>query len=336
MKISVICPFYNESLIIERAAQEMIRNLETLGAPWELIIVNDGSKDHSVDLALKMLKDTFPNYFSGLIEFNSDARAFAVEDTKWPRVKILSYPTNRGRGHALQAGISLAQGDILVTTEIDLSWGNRIVHEIVDYFQKHPMTDVVVGSPNLPGGGYKNVPFRRVLISRLGNRLIRLLFPVEITMNTGMTRGYKRKVIQSLQFEENGKEFHLETLLKLSFLGFQIREIPAVLEWKDSKLQNPSGPKRKSSTKIRKIAWSHLNFLMFANPIRYFWAFSFISAIGSSVFAAFAFRALLFHNIAIYYLIVAFFLALFSLLFFSFGVITAQNSKILKELWKGH
>ena len=49
--ISVVCPFYNEAAIIEAAIQRMLANLTTLGRPWELIVVNDGSTDNSFALA---------------------------------------------------------------------------------------------------------------------------------------------------------------------------------------------------------------------------------------------------------------------------------------------
>ena len=44
MKVSVVCPFYNEEAIIEAAIKNMSAKLETLGHEWELIVVNDGSK----------------------------------------------------------------------------------------------------------------------------------------------------------------------------------------------------------------------------------------------------------------------------------------------------
>ena len=49
--VSVVCPFFNEEAIIERAIEGMARNLETLGRPWELILVNDGSADESPELS---------------------------------------------------------------------------------------------------------------------------------------------------------------------------------------------------------------------------------------------------------------------------------------------
>lgn len=309
MKISVVCPFYNESSIIENAAIGMIANLNASGLDWELIAVNDGSQDNSVELIQKI--------------FDGESRA-----------KVISYPYNQGRGYALKTGIDAAIGDIVVTTEIDLSWGDTIVQDIANKFIQEPWLDVVVASPHLPGGGYKNVPYKRVFISHLGNKILRLLFTKQITMNTGMTRGYKREVIQSFNTDEKGKEFHLEVLLKVTSMGFRVGEIPAILEWKEHKLAAPGSVKRKSSSKTKKLIFTHLNFAVFANPIRYFWAFSilcFILAFGLGLVSIYL---LMTGSVAIYVALLSVLLGLFGLIFFGFGIVTAQNSKIIMELWK--
>jgi glycosyltransferase involved in cell wall biosynthesis len=308
MKVSVVCPFYNESAIIEKATQGMIANLGTLGKDWELILVNDGSTDDG------------PSKLARTLNGSNQAR-------------MIGYSHNQGRGYALQTGIAQAKGDLIVTTEADLSWGDRIVHDIVKKFEEEPALDVVVASPNLPEGGYKNVSFKRVVASKVGNLLIRSLFPVNISMNTGMTRGYKRDVIQKLRFEEKGKEFHLEVLLKLSLMDYRIGEVPAVLEWKAHKL-SVDGAKRKSSTKVRKLAFSHLRFVVFANPIRYLWALGAFCGVVALALFGLAVRALIVGSVASNFAILSFITGLFSLLFFAFGVITAQNNKILCELWK--
>ena len=138
----------------------MLANLATLDRPWELIIVNDGSTD------------------------NSFALAHALEPEN-PQLRVIGYAENRGRGFALRTGIIAARGEIVVTTEVDCSWGDDIVHRIVKVFDEHPNTDMVVASPNLPGGGYQNVPPRRVAISRGGNMLLRAALSTRITMYTG-------------------------------------------------------------------------------------------------------------------------------------------------------
>jgi|SRR3989304_1497794 len=310
MKVSIVCPFYNENAIIENAARNMTKNLRKSGLDWEFIAVNDGSTDDSLELIEKIFK----------------------EEPK--RTKIISYSYNQGRGYALKRGIDDATGDLIITTEIDLSWGETVIQDIVDKFIREPFLDAVVASPNLPGGGYKNVPLKRVLVSRFGNKILRMLFTSKVTMNTGMTRGYKREIIQSLRIDEKGKEFHLEVLLKLFMLGYRIGEIPAVLEWKDHKLFKTGSKKRKSSSNVPQLILSHLNFAVFANPIRYFWGFSAGCLLLSIAFVIDATYRLYTGEVAIFVALVGMFLGIFSLLFFGFGIVTTQNIKVLKELWK--
>ena len=309
MKVSVVCPFYNEESIIFNAAKGMLENLKSLSCNWELIAVDDGSNDNS----LKEIK-----------------RVFDKENN----AEVIGYVQNQGRGHALKTGINSAIGDIIITTEIDLSWGDNIVKEIIEKFEKEPQLDAVIASPNLKYGEYKNVPFKRVLVSKLGNFIIRWLFTKNITMNTGMTRGYKRSVIKPLQIDEKGKEFHLEVLLKLVTLGYNISEIPAVLEWKDQKLMSGGSKKRISSSKTKKLIFTHLNFAVFANPIRYFWLFSTICIFGSFFFISVALQRLFYAEASINLALIGLLLALFSLIFFGFGIIATQNIRILKEIWR--
>lgn len=309
MKVSVVCPFFNEKLILERAIAGMLQQLKRSGLNWELVLVNDGSVDESLSIARECLA----------IESNA---------------RVISYEKNQGRGYALWRGIQESSGEIVVTTEIDLSWGEHIVEDIARKFSEDPLLDAVVASPNISGGGYKNVPARRVLISKLGNRLLRLLFTKQITMYTGMTRGYRREIIKNFSCDERGKEFHLDVVFKLILLQCNIEEVPAILEWKDSKLSDGSGGKRKSSSKILRLISTHLNFAAFANPIRYFWAFSSISGISSLVLIASAILRNRLDQIALFLIIFAILLAISAILLLGFGVISSQNNRILKELWR--
>ena len=308
-KISIICPFYNEESIIKNAVNELVGVLNTFDYDFELILVNDGSTDSSLI------------EIENIVSSNSN-------------VKLVSYLQNQGRGYAIKAGIDSSGGDIIITTEIDLSWGQTVIKDIINKFSEDPSVDVVIASPNLKEGGYKNVPLHRVFISKFGNTIIRMLFTKKITMNTGMTRGYKRTIIKNMNFEEKGKEFHLEALLKLFSIGSKIVEIPAVLEWKDSKFLKPGAKTRKSSSKTKKLIFSHLNFAVFANPIRYFWFFSFICFLMGGTMTIIGFKHFLDNQISIYYFLLSLLFFLFCIIFFGFGILSSQNNKILKEMWK--
>ena len=305
--VSVICPFYNEAGILEHAVRHLLGQLEDLGGTWELIIVNDGSTDESTAIAERL---------SGISS----------------HLRVIGYPENRGRGYALRAGIAAATGDLIVTTEIDLSWGDRVVHELVAELRAHPQTEIVVASPHLQGGRYHNVPARRVWLSRLGNLVIRACMTGAATMNTGMTRGYRRELIQSLPLSEDGKEFHLEVILKATAFGARIREIPAVLEWKDYKHQGQR-IKRKSSSRVNKLIVTHSLFSLFANPVRYVWALSFISLIIGLLALVWAVTDLILGLVSAYMALLSVSMVILSILLFVIGVVLQQGNMIQRELW---
>lgn len=305
--VSVVCPFYNESAIIEHSIRNLAGNLERLDCEWELLVVNDGSTDDSNEIAHRVAAE-------------------------YPRVRVLGYPVNKGRGAALLTGINEARGEIVVTTEIDLSWGENIVHELLAEMRAHPDADIVVASPHLPGGGYRNVPAKRVLLSRFGNKVIRACMSDVVTMNTGMTRAYRRDAILSLPLHEPGKEFHLEVILKATALGFRIHEIPAILEWKDYK-QGGQRKSRKSSSRVNRLIVSHSMFSLLANPVRYVWALSFFAFLAGLLFFASAVVQYLSKEVSAFAAIVALLLFLVAGSLFVVGIILKQGNMIQRELW---
>lgn len=238
MKISVIIPMYNEELVIVESINRLVNTLSQLEDSWELILVNDGSTDETLKLANE-------------------------ESKKHPNVKVVSYIPNRGRGKALRTGFANAEGDLIVTTEADSSWGEGIIIKLLEELKKENV-DIVIASPHRYGGGFKNVPFHRRFLSRVGNKILGLAFGRDLTTTTGMTRGYKREVIDTLNLESDGKEIHLEIISKALALGYNIVEIPGVVEWK----KDEKGKlKRRSSFKVGRLIISHLLFSFNESPL---------------------------------------------------------------------
>jgi glycosyltransferase involved in cell wall biosynthesis len=310
--ISVVTPFYNEAQILEKSLTLFLASLEKLEGDWEVIIVNDGSTDASPEIAREFVKK------------HAD------------RMRLVSYPVNQGRGYALRQGINAARGEIIVTTEIDCSWGPDIVCQLADYLKAHPKVDIVVASPHLPGGGYKNVPVKRVLLSSLGNRLIQLLFQGNIRMFTGMTRGYRASAIKNLPVYEKGKEFHLEVIHKATALGYSIDEIPCVLEWKDHKLAGDmkKAAKRQSSSKIGRLIKTHLFFAFTANPLKLLWGLGLAFMAAGFVCFVWAVIRLIIGEVAIFMALTAGSCVTIGLMFFLLGVVSSQVSIIQKDLWR--
>lgn len=308
--ISVVCPFFNEQAILEAAVRRMLTNLRAqIDLPWEVILVDDGSRDQSLPRLLEVLRD---------------------EDAP---VRVISLPFNQGRGRALKAGIDAARGDIIVTTEVDCSWGDDIVQQLSDVLRAEPATDFVVASPHLPGGRLVNVSPSRVFLTKIGNRLIRWFFASDVTMNTGMTRAYRRRVIRPLVVHEKGKEFHLEVLLKLLTLGFKVREIPATITWQEHKLARAGSEKRKSSTKIFKTINSHLRFIAIAQPVRYFAWLAAATLLGGAGFMSAAVWNLFTGGPAVFLALIGLMLFMFCLLFVGFSVVFFQLREAMRESW---
>lgn len=310
IKVSVVCPFYNEGALIAESARRMVANLDRQFEAWELILVNDGSTDDGPKLL-----------------------ATALDEMQETRVRVISYPLNYGRGRALKTGIDAANGDIIVTTEADCSWGDDIAKRLADALGSNSECDFVVASPHMTGGKFVGVPPARVFLSKWGNRLISLFFHAGLTMHTGMTRAYRRDIIGPLRIYENGKEFHLEVLFKLITLKFRFREIPATLSWE---ARNRSRDRRRSrviDAKIVKLIRTHFLFLFLADPLRLFFNAAALTFLVSAIFFLMALYHLIVGTVAIYYAMLSMFFLLFGFLFVGFGVVLTRLRDQSVELW---
>ena len=196
--------------------------------PWEYILVDDGSTDDSLAQARALLDDH-------------------------ANCRLTHYPVNRGRGYALRRGFAGARGKYIISTESDLSWGEEIFRALYDRLVLDG-SDIVIASVHRPGGGYENVPGSRRGLSYFGNIVMRWSFGGDLTMLSGMTRGYRREVIESLHLEANRKEIHLEIIAKARALGYRIVEIPATIRWAPPKPDQ----RRKRAGSLAKFIVPHL------------------------------------------------------------------------------
>jgi len=128
----------------------------------------------------------------------------------------------------------------------------------VDVLRTETEVDVILASPYMPGGGTQGVPPLRLWISRSGNRILRFAMPNRIYTSTGIFRAYRKRVLDSLELESDGKELHLEILSKALALGYRVKEVPAVLT---------ARKKGKSKFKFKRTAISHLVFSVFEKPM---------------------------------------------------------------------
>jgi len=233
MDLSIIIPMFNEAENAEHTLARVEGALASFQGDYEIIAVNDGSTDNTLEVL----------------------REIATLNKK---IKVVSYPRNIGRGMALRRGFQESNGKLVVSIDADLSYDPNYILELIKTLEADPDVDFVLASPYMPGGGVKNVPFLRLWISKFGNKILRFAMPNRIYTSTGIFRAYRRKVLDSLELESEGKEIHLEILSKAMALGFRVKEIPAILT---------SRKRGKSKFKFKKTATSHLIFSIFEKPM---------------------------------------------------------------------
>jgi glycosyltransferase involved in cell wall biosynthesis len=224
---------FNEAENVEATISRVKEALASFNGTYEIVAVNDGSTDNTFEILNRL----------------------AEQDKK---LKIVSYAKNFGRGMALRKGFQESKGEIVVSIDADLSYDPHYINDLLETLRSEQDIDFVLASPYMPGGGVQNVPFLRLWISRLGNKILRFAMPNRIYTSTGIFRAYRRKVLDSLELESDGKEIHLEILSKALALGFRVKEIPAILT---------SRKKGRSKFKFRKTTLTHLVFSVFEKPM---------------------------------------------------------------------
>lgn len=165
--LSVIVPFYNEEDNIERMHQAMVTALEPLNIPFEMVMVNDGSKDNTLQLAM----------------------GIAQRD---PRVRIVNFRRNYGQTPAMAAGIQEARGEILITMDGDLQ---NDPADIAQFLQKMDEGyDIVVGWRF----NRQDKMISRKIPSRIANKIIGKVTGVPIKDNGCSLKAYRASVIKHI------------------------------------------------------------------------------------------------------------------------------------------
>jgi len=243
--ISVILPCYNEEAILRNNLKRIIKYLENkIGKyEWEILLINDGSKDKTGDIANEFEKN------------NSN-------------IRVIHHPTNLNLGNALKTGFKNSKGDIIVVLDIDLSYSIDHIETMVDKLIE-TSSDIVIASPYMKGGKVTAVPFTRRIMSRWVNKFMRIAAQDKYHTYTGMVRAYKKDFIQTVNLKTKDYEVNPEILYKAMILRARIVEIPAHLDWTE---QNKFADKRKSSMKLLRGFFSGIMSSFIFRPYIFFLA----------------------------------------------------------------
>ncbi|HEX4032504.1 MAG TPA: glycosyltransferase family 2 protein [Terracidiphilus sp.] len=165
--ISLVIPIYNEEEIIVRFHEAVANAMEAVADDWEVVYVNDGSKDSSLDL------------LKGLQSLD-------------PRIVIVELSRNWGHMGAISAGLHVAQGDAVVLMDGDFQDPPDIVPQLVDEWRNG--AEVVVGVR-------RSRQERRKLLAALFPlfyRVLGMLSDYPIPLNAGIFSLMDRKAVDSI------------------------------------------------------------------------------------------------------------------------------------------
>jgi len=162
--VSIVAPAYNEARNLAAFVQALTPVLDSLGEPWEIVFVDDGSRDNTLGLLLA-------------------ARATD------PRIKVVGLARNFGKDVALSAGLAHARGRAVIPIDCDLQHPPEVIPEMVARWRGG--ADMVIGvRPRRPEEG-----FLRRSASRMYYSLMRRMTNVEIPPHAGDFRLLDRKIV---------------------------------------------------------------------------------------------------------------------------------------------
>jgi undecaprenyl-phosphate 4-deoxy-4-formamido-L-arabinose transferase len=164
--LSIVIPVFNEQENLKALHDSLSSALKGFGKSYEVLYVDDGSTDRSLDLLRELQEDD-------------------------PRVMVIEFSRNFGQHAAIFAGFDQAKGEIVVTLDADLQNPPEAIPTLVR---------AVESGYDVVGGWRENRkdPFYRKLASRLVNRVISWSTGVKLRDYGCMLRAYRRDIVQQI------------------------------------------------------------------------------------------------------------------------------------------
>jgi dolichol-phosphate mannosyltransferase len=187
--ISLVIPVYNEEDNIKDLSAELREVLPALGRSYEIIFVDDGSRDRSFEILQEA----------------------ASQD---PQIRIIRFEKNTGQTAAFDAGFKAARGDIVVTMDADLQ---NDPHDIPHLLEKIGEFDVVCGWRH-----QRRDPWIKIVSSKIANFVRNKLSQEEIADTGCSLKAYKRECLQKLKLFSGMHRF-LPTLAKME--GYTVTQV---------------------------------------------------------------------------------------------------------------
>ncbi|MCS6862399.1 MAG: glycosyltransferase family 2 protein [Abditibacteriales bacterium] len=192
--LSLFLPCFNEEPNVERTVRASVAALREVTDDFEVIVVNDGSRDHTGEIAERL----------------------AAENS---HVRVCHHEQNRGYGAALRTGFLAAQKELVCFMDADGQFDPREIRGLLSLADQ---ADIVTGFRL-----NRRDPFIRSVNAFLFNRLVRLLFGLKVMDLNCAFKLYHRRVVDAIapQLESTGAFINAEMLIRARKAGFSIVEV---------------------------------------------------------------------------------------------------------------
>src|SRR5437867_1933845 len=190
--LSVVFPAFNEAANIRAVVEDAYRTLPELTPIFEIIVVNDGSQDHTGEICDRLVEEL-------------------------SNVRVVHHPRNRGYGAALKSGITLARHDLIFFTDAD---GQFDLNEVGALLEEADAYDIVAGYR-----ARRQDPPHRLLFAWGWNILVRLVLGIRIRDIDCAFKAFNRHVFESIQIQSVGAMVNTEIFAQASRFGMTVKQV---------------------------------------------------------------------------------------------------------------
>jgi len=198
-KISIVIPTYNEAQNLPILLNDLFSKLNSLNQNSEVIVVNDGSTDDTASIC----------------------RTFSA---KYPQLRIIDRPSQRGMGYSLKEGTAATNGEFIIWLMADLVDDLSNIPLMIEKLEQG--ADLVLASRAMKGGSYgRLLPWKRWL-SKTYSTIFNFFMGVPIHDSTNAHRAFRNQAYNKLNLQEDGFAISPEMVIDAQRKNLAIVEIP--------------------------------------------------------------------------------------------------------------